>query len=119
MTNAQLPSEIAIDYLYKVLQKIPELQLTPKNPESRTKNLLFFVGKNAKELYVIRNRESTRILIEHSLTSSITGVREDKLAAPYQGATVKKAAKGRRISVNNQHTVYVDSPESLKKLLTW
>lgn len=119
MGKEDMESAVAVNFLYEVLLKKPELQLKPKHSRDRTHILLFFVGPKAKELYVIRNIKSTRILIEHPLTVALSGVHPDQNASPYQGGTVKNAAVGRRISINRQHTVYVDSTEALSKLIAW
>lgn len=114
-----LESALAVNFLYDVLLKKAELNLTPKHSRERTHILMFFVGRNAKELYLIRNIKSTRILLEHPLTVDLPGVRADPSADPYQGGTVKNAAMGRRISANRQHTVYAESTEALERLMDW
>ena len=128
MNTGHLQSRIAIETLYDVLLKQPELRLTAIDSRDRTKAQLFLTGRSAKELYILVgdraangkfNKKSTRILIEHPVTVHFPGVRPDPDASPYKGWTIKNAAANRRISVRKQHTVYVDTPEALAALIGW
>lgn len=123
MKEAQLDAKSAIDFIYDKQLRKPSLKLTAKNGRDRTKAQLFFVGEQKKDLYVIVgdhvDAKSTRILIEHPLTTTLAGVRYVPDASPYQGSPVKNAAFGRKISIRNQYTVYVETTDALDRLLEW
>lgn len=123
MNEQKLAVKTAIDFIYDHLLQKPVPQLQAKNGRDRTKAQLFFVGPKKKELYVkVGNHvdaKSTRLLLEHPLTIAIQGVRPDPDASPYKGSVIKNAAAGRRISIPNQHTVYIESTDALAKLLDW
>jgi hypothetical protein len=123
MHKQKLAAKSAIDFIYNTQLQIPALKLSAKNKRERTKAQLFFVGSRAKELYILVGDDvgakSSRILIEHPLAYAIHGVNSVPDASPYVGSTVKNAARGRRISISNQHTVYVETTDALAKLLAW
>lgn len=123
MHKQQLAAKSAIDFIYDTQLQRPTLKLREKNNRERTKAQLFFVGSREKELYIVVGNHvdalSSRILIEHPLTIAIHGVSSAPNASPYKGSPVKNAATGRRISIQNQHTVYVETTDALAKLLVW
>jgi hypothetical protein len=123
MNKKELDAKTAIDFMYDNLVKKHDLHLLPKNNRKRTKAQLFFVGTKKKELYVIVgdhvDAKSTRVLIEVPLSISLEGVYSDPDESPYQGSPVKGAAKERRITIRNQHTVFVASTDALARLLEW
>lgn len=122
MRKQKLAAKSAIDFIYDTQLQIPALKLKAKNTRERTKAQLFFVGSDAKELYILVGdavgAKSTRILIEHPLAYAIHGVNSLD-ASPYKGSPVKNADKDRRIKIDNQHTVYVETKDALAKLLAW
>lgn len=123
MDRADVEVRKVIDHIYDVVIPNKRLMVSAKNTRDRTKAQLFFIGSKSKEFYVIVgdrvDAKSTRILIEHPVNVYLQGVFSDENAKPYAGSTVKNAAAGRKITIRNQHSVYVDSTAALNRLLDW